>query len=130
MALLAENIDAETRFVAERVAAIAGAAGEIIVDQAPISLHESERELFGLIGRERFDRRVDKDRLQFAEIFDLQRMTDGKVEIGDAVVGLQHRGENFVEIGNSHDLTLFVGRRPAAALSGMARNFFLSIALS
>ena len=102
MSLLPENVHAKTRFVVERVTAIAGAAGQIIVDQAPISLHQRERDLLGLIRSQRVDRRIDKDRLQFAEIFHLQRMADGKIEIGNAVIGLQHRGQNFIEIGNSH----------------------------
>ena len=67
---------------------------QIIVNQPAIALHESERDLLGLIRRQRFDRRIDEDRLEFAEIFHLQRVTDGKIEIGDAVVGLQHRGQN------------------------------------
>ena len=41
MSLLPENIYAETRFVAERITAIAGAAGEIIVNETPISLHQA-----------------------------------------------------------------------------------------
>ena len=110
MSLLPENIDAEARFVAERITAIAGAAGEIIVDETPISLDQGERDLLRLIRRERVDRRVDEDRLQFAVILHLQRMADGKIEIGDAVVGLQHRGQDPVEVGNSHRaLVLFIG---------------------
>ena len=63
MSLLPENVDAETRFLIERITAIARAAGQIIVNQAPISLHQRERDLLGLIRSQRFDRRIDKDRL-------------------------------------------------------------------
>ena len=118
MSLLPENIDAETRFVAERVTAIAGAAGEVIVNQAAIALHEGERDLLRLIRSERFDRRIDKDRLQFAEVFHLERMADGEIEIGDAVVGLQHRGQNFVEIGYSHGQFIL----PTSSAGGSFRN--------
>ncbi len=79
----------------KRVAAIARTAREIVIDQPAIALHEGQRDLLGLIGRERFDRRVDEDRLQFAEVLDLQRVADGKIEIGDAVIGFQHRGRGF-----------------------------------
>ncbi len=130
MALLPENIYAETRFVVERIAAIAGAAGEIIVNQAAVSLHQGERDLLRLIGSERVDRRIDEDRLQFAEIFHLQRMADGKIQVGDAVVGLQHRRQNSVEIGNSHRAWCYSSVPSGGGSFRKGRNFFLSIALS
>ena len=44
------------------------------------------------------------DESKVIEIFDLQGMTDGKVKVGDAAVGLQHRRKDFVEIRYSHGL--------------------------
>ena len=62
MALLPEDVDAKARFVVQRVAAIAGTAREVIVDQAAIALHECERDLLGLIRRQRV-RSADRRRL-------------------------------------------------------------------
>ena len=92
MALLPENVDAEPRLVVQRIAAIARPTREVIIDQPPISLHQGERDLLGLIRCERYDRRLDVDRLQFAKILDLHRMAHRKIQVRDAVVGLQHRG--------------------------------------
>ena len=102
MTLLSENIHAETRFVFEGITAITGATSKIVVDEPPIPLHQRERNLFRLERCQRIDRWVDKDRLQFAIILHLQWMADGKVQIRDAVIRLQHRGQDSVEIGNSH----------------------------
>ena len=41
MSLLPENVDAEARFIVERIAAIARAARQIIVNQPAISLHQA-----------------------------------------------------------------------------------------
>src|SRR5204863_880858 len=77
--LLLENVHAKTRLVTEGVTAIAGAAGEIIVNEAAIALHKGERNLLSLVGRQRLDRWIDIDRFQLAKILDLERMTDRKV---------------------------------------------------
>src|SRR2546421_7610809 len=102
MPLLPENIDAEAGFITERITAITGAAGQIIVNEASIALYQRERNLFRLKWSERVDWRVDKDRLQFAIILHLQRMAHGKIQVGDAVISFQHRRQNPIEIGNSH----------------------------
>src|SRR6266404_9359936 len=91
MSLLPKNIDAEPGFVVERVTAIARAASHIVVHQTAIPLHEGEGDLFRLIGTERFDRRIDRDWFELTEIFDLRRMANRKIEVGDAVIGFQHR---------------------------------------
>src|SRR5437867_382177 len=127
MSLLPEDIDAEPGFIVERVTAVARAAGQIIVNQTPIALHERECDLLGLIGRERLDRWIDIYRLELAEVLHLQRMTDGKIQVGDAIVSLEHRRENFIEIGGPHT----VSSVPSAG--GSLRNWrnrFLSTDLS
>lgn len=91
MALLPKDVHAETRLVIEGIATIAGSAGEIIMHQTPIALHESERNLLRLKWREPLDRWIDNDGLKLAEIFHLERMTNRNVEIGDAIIRLQHR---------------------------------------
>src|SRR6266705_1654793 len=90
MSLLPKNIDAETGFIVQRVTTIARASSQIVVNQTAIPLHESEGDLFRLVGSECFNRRIDMDRFELAEIFDLKWMADRKIEIGDAVVGFQH----------------------------------------
>ena len=91
MSLLAKNINAEAAFLIERVTAIARAGGQIIVNQTAISSQERERDLFRLIRCEGFDGRIDIDRFQFAEILDLKGGANRKIEVGDAVIGFQHR---------------------------------------
>ena len=61
VALLAENIDAEARFVGQRVAAIAGAGQEVVAHQAAVTLHESECDLLGL-KRSQLVRSADRQR--------------------------------------------------------------------
>ena len=116
--------------MAERITAIAGAAREVIVNQAPISLHERDRDLLRLIRRQRFDRRIHIDRLQFAIIFHLHRMAHGKIQVRDAFVGFQHRGQDSIEIGNSHRNCVYSSVRSAVGSFRKGRNFFLSTALS
>ena len=127
MALLPENVDAETRFIAERITAIAGTTGEIIVDQPPVPLHQRQRDLLGLVGRERLDRRIDIDRFELAVIFALKRVADRKVQVGDAVISLEHRREDFVEIGNSHTVSSVAS---GGGSLRNCRNLFLSFDLS
>src|SRR6266404_3976719 len=91
MSLLPKNIDAETGFIVERVTAIARASSQIVVNQTAIPLHEGEGDVFRLVGSERFNRRIDRDRFQLTEIFDLRWVADRKIEVGDAVIGFQHR---------------------------------------
>lgn len=102
MALLPKDINSETRSAFEEIAAIASAAGQIIVDEAAISLHQRERDLFRLIGSQAFDWWIDIHRFEFAPIFHLKWMANGEIEIGDTAVGLEHRRQNFVQIWNSH----------------------------
>src|SRR5437899_11230179 len=91
MSLLPKNIDAETSFIVERVTAIARASSQIVVNQTAIPLHEGDSDLFRLVGSERFNRRIDRDWFELTEIFDLKRMADRKIKIGDAVIRFQHR---------------------------------------
>src|SRR5438067_6913942 len=88
---LAKNIDAETSFIVERVTAIARASSQIIVNQTAIPLHEGEGDLFRLVGSECFNWQIGKYRFEFAEVFHLRWMADGKIKVGDAVIGFQHR---------------------------------------
>src|SRR3979411_2117275 len=106
MALLAKNADAETRFLGQRITQIARPSGEIIVNQTTIALHEGERDRLRFIGSQRFNRWIDIYRFEHAEILYLQRVTDRKIEVGDAIVGLQHRREDLIEIRCSHELIL------------------------
>src|SRR2546428_9432500 len=108
MPLLPEDVDAKTSFIAERIAAVAGAGGEIVVDEAPISLHETKCNLLGLIRSEHFNWWIDIYRFQLPEIFHLQRMAHGKVEVGNAVVSLEHGRQDSVQIRNSHRPSLFI----------------------
>ena len=73
---------------------------------------------------------IDKDRLELPVILDLQRMSDGKNQIRDAFISLQHRDENTVEIGCSHAGDRYSSQSSAGGVLRKARNFFLSIALS
>ncbi len=91
MSLLPKNIDAETGFIVERVTAIARASSQIVVNQTAIPLHEGDSDLFRLVGSERFNRRIDRNWFELTEIFDLKRVADRKIKIGDAVIGFQHR---------------------------------------
>src|ERR1700731_3682504 len=125
MALLPEYADAETRFIGQGITAIARSGREKIVNQSAVALHDGERNLLGLIRRQRFDRRIDVDGFELAEVFHLGRMSDGKVKIRNAVVGFQHRGKNFIKIGCSHGNYSSEASRGGSFRNG--RNFFLSI---
>src|SRR5262249_45595830 len=102
MTLLSENVYSETRLAFERVTAIARSAGKIIVNQAPVPLHQCESDLLRLIRSQALDRRIDEDWFEFSPIFNLKRVANGKVQVGDARVSLEHRGQNLVEIRKSH----------------------------
>ena len=128
VSLLAKNADAETRFVSKGIATIAGTGRQVIINQTPIALHDGEGNLLGLIGSERFNRWIDINLFELTEIFDLQWMTHRKVEVGDAVVGFQHRRKNLIEIGYSHWVYSSDPSMGGSFRNG--RNFFLSIALS
>jgi len=67
---------------------------------------------------------------EFAEILDLHGMAHGKVQVRDAVVGLQHRGQDFIEIGNSHQAGSYSSEPSIGGSLRKGRNFFLSLALS
>lgn len=79
MTLLPENIYAETRLVIERIAAVARAAGQIIVNQTAIALHQGQCDLLGLVGSQCLDRWLDINWFEFAVILNLERMTNRKV---------------------------------------------------
>src|SRR5204863_9498104 len=108
MALLPKNVYSESRLLIQRIAAVARATRQVIVNQSPISLHQSQSDLLRLIRRERFDWRIDIDWLQFAEVLDLHWMPHGKIQVRDAVIGLQHRGQDSIKIRNSHRSLLFI----------------------
>src|SRR5438445_11994469 len=97
MSLLPKNIDAETSFIAERVTAIARASSQIVVNQTAIPLHEGEGDLLRLVGSECVNRRIDRDWFELSEIFDWKRVADGKVQSGEAALGLQHRRYNLAQ---------------------------------
>ena len=82
------SVPSQTGLVAERITAIARAAGQIIVNQSPIAAHQGQGDLLNLIGSKRFDRGIEKNGFEHAEVFDLKRVTDGEVEIGNAIIRL------------------------------------------
>src|ERR1700736_4465466 len=98
MALLAEDADTKTRFLVKRITAIARTRGQVIVNQATIALHNRERDLLGLVWSKRFDRRINVNWFEFAEIFHLQGVTYGKIKVGNAVICFQHGRKDLVEV--------------------------------
>jgi len=73
-----------------------------------VPAHEKKRDLLGLKRSQAIDRRIDINRLEFPEVFHLQGMPDRKIEVRDAIISLEHRGKDPVEIGSSHGVILFV----------------------
>ena len=62
MAALRENVDAEARFLAERIRAVAGSRVDQIFGQPPVPIENLQRDHFGLKRRQLIDWRIDRDR--------------------------------------------------------------------
>ena len=63
-----------------------------------------KRDLLGLIARQRFHRGLNPRFFKFAESLDLEWSIDGEEQIGDARMRVEHRGEDGVEFGRSHEM--------------------------
>ena len=100
--LLAEDVHTEARLRAELVTAVARAGFEQVIDEAAVVAEEVERDVFGLVGRQRVDGRIDRDGLELAERLDLKRAADGEIQIGNAIVTLEHGSEDGVEFYGTH----------------------------
>ena len=101
-ALLAEDVHAEPRLVAELIAAIARPVFEQVPDQPAAVAQDVEGDVFGLVGRQGVNGRIDRDRFELSERFHLERPADGKIQIGNAVVALEHGSEDGVEFYGAH----------------------------
>ena len=101
-AALLENIDAKARAVGELIAAIAGAALEQVAEQMALGADDVQGDLLRLERREMLDLRVDHGFLEHAVAFHLERPPDGKHQVGDPRVGIEHRAQDCIEFGISH----------------------------
>src|SRR5262245_37621933 len=98
MTLLPKNVYPETSVSVQRVTAVTRSARQKIVNQAAIPLHQRKRDLFGLKWRQLLDRWINQDRLEHAKSFHLERVADGEIQIRNAVVSLEHCGQNLVQV--------------------------------
>ena len=102
-ALLAKDVHAETRLRAELVAAVATAGFEQMLDEAAVVAHDVEGDVLGLVGRERVDGRIDRDGFELTEGLHLKRAAHGEIQVGNAVVTLEHGSEDGVEFYGAHE---------------------------
>ena len=80
-ALLPEDVHPKARLAAQLVAAIAGTALEQVLDEPPVVAEDVERDVLGLVGGQRVDGRIDRDGLELAEGFDLERPAHGEIQV-------------------------------------------------
>ena len=88
--------------VAELVAAIARSVFEQMPDESAVVAEDVEGDVLGLVGGQRVDGRIDRDGFQLSEGLDLERPADGEIQIGNAVVTLEHGSEDGVEFYAAH----------------------------
>ena len=82
--------------VAELIAAVARAVFEEVPDEPPVVAEDVERDVFGLVGGQRVDGRIDRDGFQLSESFDLKRSAHGEIQVGNTIVALEHGSEDGV----------------------------------
>ena len=101
-ALLTEDVHAEARLRTELVTAIARAGFQQVVDEAAIVAEEVERDVLGLVRRQRVNGRIDGNGFQLSERLHLKRTANGEIQIGNAIVALEHGPEDGVEFNGTH----------------------------
>ncbi len=74
-----------------------------MLDEAAVVAHDVEGDVFGLVGGQRVDGWIDRDGFKLTEGLHLEWTANGEIQVGNAVVALEHGSEDGVEFYRAHE---------------------------